>query len=654
LISFTNPAFTRFSSFLCHCRDNLRTILDRTTDPFLAESLQRVLTMRIYNISMVITAELSLLHERCAPSDLTNDILTVYLSLSLFVLQLFDIMRQTPAHQRVASHSSLPIVIGKMDYYQEIDAEPTNFICRICGETVCLDLVEEHSALCLSAHQWTYQSFGATAQLAQANQALALRLLDVEFPAAEVAPCILFPALYLYLLVERAINVNCSESDAEEKLETVKAKVLYFALPREFPKGIPLPEIQNAVASKLTAARAIASTVDLLALTTRTRRVSLTGLQASLSDFQFVGRISSGAFARVYLARKKRTSDLVAIKVIKRSHVNLKNQVRKVSIERDIMLKLNNQFMVHFYYSFMQQNNLYLVMEYLPGGDIFSVLQNLGSLPEDAVRTYASEIIKALEFLRERSIIHRDLKPDNLLISESGRLKLVDFGLSYDGMSGSNRPSKVGTPDYMAPEIVLMQPHSFSADYWSLGVILYEMLVGEPPFHGPDPEATFRNIIQRHFDTTALAEFTPECQDFVNRLLCLDPAQRLGSQRFSDIMEHQWFTGINWQRILERPPVFVPDTSGSDAYQHNFVERYRFPDGDERDIREDIEESLAQVPRPSRSASCDAFEQTGLEHLCRANQDHATKLRATPSPEALELISRATPRVPPCTSTPGV
>jgi serine/threonine protein kinase len=641
-----SPEWTRLASFLGNFRSELETILERArslSDTTLAASIERMLHMKVYEISSTTTAELRNLQTLqtgdipAATADLTSQAIHLYVAMRLFVTQLFDCMRESGNLDRGRFGASVDAVsdaaegIDRMAHFSE---QRDNFICRICEEVVPLDLVEEHSGLCLAAHQLQYQTFCATEKLTRALTELSCTLLDHPLPAAAVPPRILLPCLYVYLVVQCAVEITSSDVRPDELLEQLKVKVQNFV----FPRGVAvrpelLGEIRQSIVNKFTAMRGIASAVRQLSHTTRGRRASLTGFETSLADFDFVGQISSGAFARVYLARKKKTQDLYAIKVIKRSHVNLKNQVRKVSIERDIMMKLNNPFMVHFYYSFVRENNLYLVMEYLPGGDIYSVLQELGALPEDAVRTYCAQIVKALGLLRDMSIIHRDLKPENILIDEAGMLKLVDFGLSFDSRSGIARPSKVGTPDYMAPEIVLMQPHSFSADYWSLGVIVYEMLTGETPFNSDDVEQTFRRIVCGRFDRTLLDDFSEECRDFVSRLLEVTPTTRLGAECFRDLMEHPWFAGIDWANLHKGDPVFVPDTAATDAYKRNFHDRYRFALRDESDILEDIQACRRTIAtgllrgKTMLLEGTDSFESIALHNLASSNTDHAEKIR---------------------------
>jgi serine/threonine protein kinase len=273
----------------------------------------------------------------------------------------------------------------------------------------------------------------------------------------------------------------------------------------------------------------------------------------------------------------------------------------------------------------MAANNFYLVMEYLPGGDLYSLLQHLGSLDEDCSRNYAIQIVKALEFLRDSRIIHRDLKPDNILIDASGYLHLVDFGLSYDGLSPTQRLSKVGTPDYMAPEIVLACSHSFPADYWSFGVILFELLSGLPPFHGESEAETFHRIISAAPDWSLLEGCSPAAIDLIGRLLDPDPAARLGAAAMREIMGHPWFAGVDWDHVSEIAPVFVPEPIPPEVANSYFVERYHFA-GNEDDIMEDIEFSERTAVFKMAEPKTD-FNRVALDHIARANHDHANRLR---------------------------
>uniref|UniRef100_A0A453JJZ2 non-specific serine/threonine protein kinase n=3 Tax=Triticinae TaxID=1648030 RepID=A0A453JJZ2_AEGTS len=284
--------------------------------------------------------------------------------------------------------------------------------------------------------------------------------------------------------------------------------------------------------------------------------------RTSIEDFEIIKPISRGAFGRVFLAKKRVTGDLFAIKVLKKADMIRKNAVESILAERDILISARNPFVVRFFYSFTCRENLYLVMEYLNGGDLYSLLRGLGCLDEDMARTYIAELVLALEYLHSLNVIHRDLKPDNLLISRDGHIKLTDFGLSKVGLInstddlsgpdvstalvGDNQPTDaeqrahkrrqrqkqtaVGTPDYLAPEILLGMSHGPTADWWSVGVILFEILVGIPPFNAEHPQIIFDNIMNREIPWPQVPqELSSEAYDLIDKLLIENPVQRLGA-----------------------------------------------------------------------------------------------------------------------------
>jgi serine/threonine protein kinase len=376
------------------------------------------------------------------------------------------------------------------------------------------------------------------------------------------------------------------------------------------------------------------------------------GHVTTLADFVFLKRISSGAYARVFLARKEKTGDIYAIKVTPRSSISQKNALKRLLSERDILLQFTSPFIVTFCtfsfsptdFSITGTRNLYLAMEFLPGGDLYSLLEHLGTLSETNARIYAAQIVSALHYLHSHDILHRDLKPDNILIAANGQLKLTDFGLSFLGVvdrgikddSVATADSIVGTPDYLAPEIVLSQPHSFTADYWSLGIILYEFLVGVPPFHGDTEGATFANAVRGAFDF-ADAELSAEARDLIRRLLLVDPRARLGANGIAEIQAHPWFADIDWAAVEELAPPFVPDVRDATSTAY-FLERYRFEVRAEDDILDDIRDAKQRAPakrgrrRLSDEGAPEAklikeFESVGVKQLSQFNQTVAQNMR---------------------------
>ncbi|XP_008802442.1 probable serine/threonine protein kinase IREH1 isoform X2 [Phoenix dactylifera] len=330
--------------------------------------------------------------------------------------------------------------------------------------------------------------------------------------------------------------------------------------------------------------------------------------RTSIDDFEILKPISRGAFGRVFLAKKRTTGDLFAIKVLKKADMIRKNAVESILAERDILITVRNPFVVRFFYSFTSQENLYLVMEYLNGGDLYSLLRNLGCLDEEVARIYIAEVVLALEYLHSLHVVHRDLKPDNLLIAHDGHIKLTDFGLSKVGLINSTddlsgpavsgtslygedepqvspsehlkqrerrkKHSAVGTPDYLAPEILLGTGHGASADWWSVGVILFELIVGIPPFNAEHPQTIFDNILNRKIPWPRVPEeMSFKARDLIDKLLTEDPHQRLGAKGAAEVKQHIFFKNINWDTLARQKASFVP-SSGSALDTSYFNSRY--------------------------------------------------------------------------------
>ncbi|XP_078432946.1 putative serine/threonine protein kinase IRE [Wolffia australiana] len=375
--------------------------------------------------------------------------------------------------------------------------------------------------------------------------------------------------------------------------------------------------------------------------------------RTSIEDFEIIKPISRGAFGRVFLAKKRVTGDLFAIKVLKKTNMIRKNAVESILAERNILISVRHPFVVRFFYSFTCRENLYLVMEYLNGGDLYSLLRSLGCLDEDMARTYIAEVVLALEYLHSLNVIHRDLKPDNLLIAHNGHIKLTDFGLSKvglinstDGLSGPDvsnssmllepdsethypernpkgeqreKQSVVGTPDYLAPEILLGMPHGPTADWWSVGIILYELLVGIPPFNADHPQKIFDNIMNRKIVWPSIPdEMSHEAYDLINKFLIENPHQRLGATGSLEVKRHPFFKSINWAMLAEQKAAFIPSTEGEDDTSY-FTSRHAW-NSTPRSLSEDCDNGC-----DSCSMSCDSspgsLDPDEEEDECRSMAD---------------------------------
>jgi len=312
--------------------------------------------------------------------------------------------------------------------------------------------------------------------------------------------------------------------------------------------------------------------------------------QVTIDSFEILKPISRGAYGQVVLAAKKTTQDLYAIKVIKKKATRRKNNVRRIMTERDVLARSEHPFVVKLFYSFHTKENLYMVMEFVNGGDLFSLLKNLGCLDEQVAMLYVAEIVLALEYLHfELGVVHRDLKPENVLIHHDGHIKLTDFGLSafgyaevgptndedwgddYDDESETELRQKVGTPDYMAPELLLMARQGRPVDLWALGCLTFELLTGYTPFNAPSVPQVFEKILE-HITTDSVLwpqeeELSPEAEDLCRQLLDPLPECRLGAESTAQLVSHAFFEEIeDWEALHFRKGEvpFVPSLDAND------------------------------------------------------------------------------------------
>lgn len=314
----------------------------------------------------------------------------------------------------------------------------------------------------------------------------------------------------------------------------------------------------------------------------------------SEDDFEIIKLISNGAYGAVYLVRHSETRQRFAMKKISKHNLIMRNQVEQVFAERDIMSFTDNPFVVSMFCSFETKKYLCMVMEYVEGGDCATLLKNIGPFPIDLARLYFAETVLAVEYLHIFGIVHRDLKPENLLITALGHIKLTDFGLSkmglmnlatslsegyYDRESQQFTDKQVyGTPEYLAPEVILRQGYAKTVDWWSLGVILYEFLIGCVPFFGQTPEELFAHVINDSIEWPDEEDWplTVESKDIITRLLEHDPFDRLGAGGAQEVKTHPFFEEINWNSLLRQKAEFVPQLESEDdtSYFDTRLDRY--------------------------------------------------------------------------------
>ena len=327
----------------------------------------------------------------------------------------------------------------------------------------------------------------------------------------------------------------------------------------------------------------------------------------SIFDFEPLKIIGKGAFGEVRVCKYIPNGSIVAIKKMKKEEMHKKNQVLHVRAERDVLSEAKNEWIVDLKFSFQDQHYLYLGMEFLPGGDLMSLLMARDILPEQEAKFYAAEIVLAIESVHKLDCIHRDLKPDNVLIDADGHIKLSDFGLSkkldlklidnnlqnelrnfgsnnntnnirgfknlsyaqqfsqFKSLKSKKRRafafSTVGTPDYIAPEVIRQKGYGQEIDWWSLGVIMFEMMIGYPPFFSESSTETCKKILdwKNTLNIRPEANISREAEDILRKLIN-DPESRLGANGADEIKSHPFFKGIDWNHIKETLiPPFIPE-----------------------------------------------------------------------------------------------
>ncbi|XP_059534438.1 ribosomal protein S6 kinase alpha-6 isoform X3 [Myotis daubentonii] len=298
--------------------------------------------------------------------------------------------------------------------------------------------------------------------------------------------------------------------------------------------------------------------------------------KADPAQFELLKVLGQGSFGKVFLVRKKTGPDagqLYAMKVLKKASLKVRDRVR-TKMERDILVEVNHPFIVKLHYAFQTEGKLYLILDFLRGGDVFTRLSKEVLFTEEDVKFYLAELALALDHLHRLGIVYRDLKPENILLDEIGHIKLTgnfgpvhfkDFGLSKESVDQEKKAySFCGTVEYMAPEVVNRRGHSQSADWWSYGVLMFEMLTGTLPFQGKDRNETMNMILKAKL---GMPQFlSAEAQSLLRMLFKRNPANRLGSEGVEEIKRHHFFANIDWNKLYKREvqPPFKPASGKPD------------------------------------------------------------------------------------------
>jgi serum/glucocorticoid-regulated kinase 2 len=271
--------------------------------------------------------------------------------------------------------------------------------------------------------------------------------------------------------------------------------------------------------------------------------------------------IGRGSFGKVCLVQYKQTGEYYAMKSLKKDVLLDQDQVESTILEKKILQSLDHPFLVGMIFCFQTEERIYFIMPFIRGGELFQHLRSCKFFPEDKVKFYAASIGLALDYLHNKGIIYRDIKPENILIGEDGYLKLIDFGMAKIVKNGEKATSFCGTPEYLAPEIITGEGHNQSADWWSFGILIFEMLCGIPPFYCDNNEKMYELIIHAELRFPKKIKISEEAKDLLKKLLIKKQSNRLGSQNgFDEIKVHPFFAGFNFDALLEKkiPAPFIP------------------------------------------------------------------------------------------------
>ncbi|CAN9268748.1 unnamed protein product [Alternaria alternata] len=294
----------------------------------------------------------------------------------------------------------------------------------------------------------------------------------------------------------------------------------------------------------------------------------------SLTDFTIQRTLGTGSFGRVHLVQSKHNQRFYAVKVLKKAQVVKMKQVEHTNDERRMLQQVKHPFLITLWGTFQDSKNLYMVMDFVEGGELFSLLRKSQRFPNPVAKFYAAEVTLALDYLHSHNIIYRDLKPENLLLDRHGHLKITDFGFAKEVPDITW--TLCGTPDYLAPEVVASKGYNKSVDWWSLGILIFEMLCGFTPFwDGGSPMKIYENILKSRVKYPPYIH--PDAHDLLQKLITPDLTKRLGNLHggSKDVMNHPWFAEVTWDRLQKKdidapyvPPVRagVGDASQFDKY----------------------------------------------------------------------------------------
>lgn len=368
------------------------------------------------------------------------------------------------------------------------------------------------------------------------------------------------------------VDTNATASRAPQTLAADSAVESQDSIVRT-SNTAQLNAVQSSVAGRASPSRAAASQSTAAQSSTQSRS------KYCLQDFSIVRTLGTGSFGRVHLVRSVHNNRFYAMKVLRKEQVVRMKQIAHTNDERRILKKVSFPFFIKMWGTFQDSKNLFMVMEYIEGGELFSLLRKSRRFPSPVAKFYASEVVLALEYLHAHDILYRDLKPENILLDKNGHIKIADFGFSK--VVPDVTWTLCGTPDYIAPEVVASKPYNKSVDWWSLGVLIFEMLTGYTPFYSQSHMETYEKILRCEVQYPNY--LSPTVVDLLQRLITKDLSQRLGNlnRGSADVKEHPWFAEVVWEKLLNRsietpyePPIRagMGDASQFEVYKEEPVD----------------------------------------------------------------------------------
>ncbi|MCI4376468.1 hypothetical protein PGIGA_G00188760 [Pangasianodon gigas] len=273
-----------------------------------------------------------------------------------------------------------------------------------------------------------------------------------------------------------------------------------------------------------------------------------------LRELQIVATLGMGGFGRVELVKLKGEDTAFALKCIKKKHIVDTKQQDHIYSEKNILQMTNCNFIVRLFRTFRDNKYVYMLLEVCLGGELWSILRDMGFFEEATARFCIGCVLEAFDYLHGMGVVYRDLKPENLLLDTEGYIKMTDFGFAKRIGLGKKTWTFCGTPEYVAPEVIMNKGHDFGADCWSLGILIFELLTGSPPFLGSDPIKIYTMVLHGIEKVDFPKRISKRPEDLIRRLCRLNPAERLGNKKngIIDIKKHKWFQGFNWEGLRRR------------------------------------------------------------------------------------------------------